>query len=92
MDEELYKVEKLLNEGNPGDALELLNSTMIDGSLTIDRLLLRAKICYRLQKWGEALNDLNMILAQEPENSMAKNYKSMILDIITFWNKDNFNP
>jgi hypothetical protein len=90
MDEILFNAEKLLIDGNPGAALELLNST--DGSLTIDRLLLRAKTCYRLQKWGEALNDLNMILEKEPQNNMAINYKSMILDIINYWNKDNFNP
>jgi len=92
MDEELYKAQKLLNEGNSGEALEVLDSAMKIGSRTIERLLLRAKILYRLQKWGEALNDLNTILELEPENEMAKNYKTMILDIITFWNKDNFNP
>lgn len=58
----------------------------------IDALLLRAKLYYSWQKWGSALNDLNRILELDVNNEIAKNYKEMVINIISYWNKDNYNP
>jgi len=55
-------------------------------------MLLRAQVYYKMQQWGNALNDLNHLLMLEPENTAAQNYKTMVLNIISFWNKDNYNP
>jgi regulator of sirC expression with transglutaminase-like and TPR domain len=92
MDEDISKAEKLFVEGKLNETLEILSAIQKTNPADEASLLLRAKVYYRLQKWGEALNDLNLILAAEPENIAAKNYKTMVLDIISFWNKDSFNP
>lgn len=92
MDNELYKAEILFNEGSTNESLDFINKVIKKSPTVTEYLMLRAKIYYRLQKWGDALNDLNLILDKEPENQMASNYKLMVLDIINFWNKDNFNP
>jgi glycerate 2-kinase len=92
MDEELNKAEMHFSEGRPKEALLILNPKIKKDHFNLECLTLRAKIYYHLQNWGEALNDLNLILENDPNNQMAQNYKLMINDIVTFWNKDNFNP
>jgi tetratricopeptide (TPR) repeat protein len=92
MDDRYLKAETLLNDGNLNETLDILNGILKSDNLNIDCLLLRGNIYYRQQKWGEALNDFNLILEIEPNHNLAKNYKSMIMDIISYWNKDNFNP
>jgi hypothetical protein len=92
MDERYIVAETLFNDGNTHESLDVLSEILKSDCKNVDSLLLRAKVFYRLQKWGDAINDLNLILEIDPENQMAKNYKSMVMNIITFWNKDNFNP
>jgi tetratricopeptide (TPR) repeat protein len=92
MDERYLKAEILFNEGRTQETLAVIDEILESDSLNIDFLLLRAKAFYRLQRWGDALNDLNLILEIDPDHKMAHNYKSMVMNIISFWNKDNFNP
>jgi hypothetical protein len=92
MDERYLQAETLFVDGETQQSLAILNDILKSDSLNINCLLLRAKVFYRLQKWGDALNDLNLILEIEPENQMAKTYKSMVMNIISYWNKDNYNP
>ena len=92
MDERYLKAETLFNAGNLDETLACLAEILKNESRNIDFLLLRAKVFYRLQKWGDALNDLNLILEIDPDHQQSKNYKVMIMNIISFWNKDNYNP
>jgi hypothetical protein len=92
MNERYLRAEILFNEGNTLESLTVLNEILKSESRNTDSLLLRAKVFYRLQKWGDALNDLNLILEIDPDQKMAINYKTMVTNIISFWNKDNFNP
>jgi tetratricopeptide (TPR) repeat protein len=92
MDERYLLAETLFVDGEIQQSLAILNDILKSDSQNVDSLLLRAKVFYRLQKWGEALNDLNLILEIEPENQMSKSYKSMVMNIISYWNKDNCNP
>jgi tetratricopeptide (TPR) repeat protein len=92
MDERYIRAEAFFNDGNTLESLSLLNEMVKIDPLNSDSLLLRAKVFYRLQKWGDALNDLNLILEIDPGHKLAINYKSMVMNIISFWNKDSFNP
>lgn len=92
VEEGINKAEKLLNEGKLQEALCEINVFLKTDPFDIEGLLLRAKIYYRLQKWGDVLNDLNLIVDKDQDNQTAKNYKTMVLDILTYWNKDNYNP
>lgn len=55
-------------------------------------LFLRAKIYYNWQKWGDALNDLNRVVELDKNHQLAINYKKMVMDILSFWHKDSYNP
>ena len=92
MEEKYLTAETLFNDGNTLEALDILNEILNNEGRNIDSLLLRASIFYKMQKWGEALNDLNLIMETDPENQMAISYKSMVMNILSYWNKDNFNP
>ena len=92
MDERYIVAETLFTDGSIQESLSILNEILKSDERNIISLLLRAKIFYRQQKWGDALNDLNLILEIDPENLMAKSYKSMVMNIVSYWNKDNFNP
>jgi len=92
MDDRYLEAESLFNAGSTNESLFILDEILSQESLNVDCLMLRAKVYYRLQKWGDALNDLNKIQEIEPDHRMAQNYKSMVMNIISFWNKDNYNP
>lgn len=92
MDERLLNAEQLFNDGSIKEALDVLNEILKGNIHNVDALLLRVKVYYRQQSWGNALNDLNSILEIDTDNLVARNYKTMVLDILTYWNKDNFNP
>ncbi len=89
---ELERAEHFFNEGKVEESLSVIRSEIENSGETNDLLLLMAKNQYKLQLWGDCLNSLNKILALDENNIPAKNYKQMVLDIISFWNKDSFNP
>jgi tetratricopeptide (TPR) repeat protein len=91
-EEQYKKAELLFNGGNAEEAIAVLNEMLLNDNLNPECLMLRAKIFYQQQKWGNALNDLNQILETDPGHQMAQSYKSMVMNIISFWNKDSFNP
>ncbi|HUM88888.1 MAG TPA: hypothetical protein PKV50_05110 [Prolixibacteraceae bacterium] len=86
------EVNKLEEGGKLGEVETLLSNYLSNNPLDIEAMLLRAQVYYKMQQWGNALNDLNHLLMLEPENTAAQNYKTMVLNIISFWNKDNYNP
>lgn len=92
MDEKLLEANILFQKGEVDEALNLLNTILESENQNVDCLMLRATIFYKMQQWGNALNDLNLILEKEPNHQAATNYKTMIMNILTFWNKESFNP
>jgi len=92
MDDRYLVAENLFSDGNFLETLDVLNEVLKNDERNIDFLLMRSKVSYRMQKWGEALNDLNLILEIDSDNQMAKSLKIMVMNIISFWNKDNYNP
>ncbi len=86
------EVNKLEEGGKLGEVETLLSNYLSNNPLDTEAMLLRAQVYYKMQQWGNALNDLNHLLMLEPENAAAQNYKTMVLNIISFWNKDNYNP
>ena len=86
------EVNKLEEGGKLGEVETLLSNYLSNNPLDTEAMLLRAQVYYKMQQWGNALNDLNHLLMLEPENTAAQNYKTMVLNIISFWNKDNYNP
>jgi regulator of sirC expression with transglutaminase-like and TPR domain len=83
----------LCYEQNKNDeALVLLNNYILSTPDDLNAIILRARLYQRYQAWGDALNDLNHVLEIDPENTIAQSLKTMVMNIIHYWNKDNFNP
>lgn len=92
MKNHLIKAEGYFEKGELANGLMEIEHLLKTAQNDCNALMLKAKIFYKQQKWGDALNALNRILELEPEHEPAKNYKQMVMDIISFWNKDSYNP
>ncbi|MBN2807039.1 MAG: hypothetical protein JXR22_10310 [Prolixibacteraceae bacterium] len=92
MPEELINAQLHFEQGNFDACKDLIKEVLNRDSTNINALMLRAKISFKLQQWGETLNDLNQILELDSQHQLAQSYRQMVLNILTFWNKDNYNP
>lgn len=92
MKNRLIEAEEYFEKGELANGLLAIEHLLETEQNDCNVLMLKAKIFYKQQKWGDALNALNKILELDPEHEPAKNYKQMVMDIISFWNKDSFNP
>ncbi len=92
MIELLKKANELFELGNIDESLFLTEEVLKMNDKDVEALILLSKIFYKNQEWGKSLNCLNKILDIQPGNNIALNYKQMVLNILTFWNKDNYNP
>ncbi|MBP7507702.1 MAG: hypothetical protein KA807_07775 [Prolixibacteraceae bacterium] len=92
MENTILQANKLFEEGKINESLLIASSLFKKNDNDIDVLLLLAKINYKNQEWGEALNKLNKVLDLEPDNAIARNYKKMVVEILKFRHTDLYNP
>ena len=52
----------------------------------------RGKWHYRLNAWGDALNDFNRALAIAPGHCEARQFAGMVQEILEYRYKDIYNP
>jgi len=57
-----------------------------------DAFLLRARIYYKMQQWGKAINDYSTVLEIDPGNQEAKSGIEMARSILGYFTPDMFNP
>lgn len=74
------------------EALEMLNQVIIENSSDFQALLLRGRIYYKMQNWGDAMNDFSSVLDIDPENTEAKSGLEMAKNILGYFTPDMFNP
>jgi Flp pilus assembly protein TadD len=92
MENQISLANQLFKEGKIKESFSIAVSLLDENNNDIDVLLLMAKIYYKNQECGEALNLLNKVLDIEPDNVLALNYKKMITDILKFRHTDLYNP
>lgn len=92
MNSKVLEAEKLYTLGDLDACADLLNELIEEQDNNVEALMLRAKLNYNRQKWSDTLNDLNRIIEINANHKLAKNYKQIVLNILTYWNKDNYNP
>jgi len=94
--------DKIMNNNH----LILIQQAIENGQLDLaEKLILQLKdtekdlkefysgiICYKMQRWGDALNHFHKVEEMNPHYKEAKNYISMISDILKFYHKDLYNP
>lgn len=92
MDTILNKAKQAFDHGDNELGSKLIEDLLNNDSSNIEALMLKAKMFYQKQKWGDALNTLNKVNEINPNYEPALHYMHMINSILNFWNKDNFNP
>ncbi len=92
MDNTISQANKFFEEGKIEESLSIATFLFEKNNNNIDALLLLAKINYKNQQWGEALNKLSKVIDLEPDNAIAWNYKKMVVDILKFRHTDLYNP
>ena len=92
MQKSIDEAQKLFEQNDLNQALEILNSFLCENSTDVFSLNLRARIHYKMQEWGKAMNDYAMVLENEPENQEAKAGMEMAKNILGYFTPDMFNP
>ncbi len=82
--------KEFLDHNMPEEALAILDKLSADNDGEV--LFLKGEIYYKLQRWGEALNNFTRFLEHFPNDTKAKSYCTMIRDILGFFHKDLYNP
>ncbi len=72
--------------------LEQLDAAIAAGNDDPVLHLERGTIYYRMNRWGDALNDFNKVLATDPDCTEAQQYLEMVEEILAFRYKDIYNP
>jgi tetratricopeptide (TPR) repeat protein len=88
--QQLIKAEEAFKKGNLDEVLSILDDEGLSGNL--QALFIKGETCYKLQKWGEALNYFLACSEKDPSNNSAKTYIEMIRNILGFRNTDFLNP
>ena len=86
----LVAAREALEQNNPEEALVMLdNQELADYG---EAIFLKGEIFFKLQRWGEALNQFYRYLELFPSDTKAESYCQMIQDILSFYHKDLYNP
>jgi len=88
----LEELKQLIERNELSRSLEILNEHILVNSSNIPALQLRGRIYYKMQKWGDAMNDFSSVLELEPDNSEAKSGLQMARNILGYFTPDMFNP
>ncbi len=86
------EARQLFEQNELGKAKEMLDQLILENTTDIQLLLLRGRIFYKMQKWGDAMNDFNLVLDLEPENAEANSGLEMAKSILGYFTPDMFNP
>lgn len=90
MDDFVGKIENLLEQQNYDEALGLLNEKVSKNPEQTNWLEKRGDVYYKMEKFGDALNDYNKVLKRDKENKIVKSKAEMTLNILKFQNLDIF--
>lgn len=92
MDNLLNEAKALFDQNNLTGSLETVNRYMVIDMKNVEAYLLRARIHYKMQHWGEAMNDFSTVLEIDPNNQEAKSGIEMARSILGYFTPDMFNP
>ena len=88
----LNEAKSLFDQHDLVGALEMVSSIVSEDHQNRDAFLLRARIHYKMQHWGDAMNDYGSVLEIDPGNQEAKSGIEMARSILGYFTPDMFNP
>jgi len=89
---DINEAKQLLEQNELDKSLQILNELILTNGSDIQALNLRARIYYKRQKWGDAMNDYSTVVEIDPENAEAKSGVAMAASILGYFTPDMFNP
>jgi regulator of sirC expression with transglutaminase-like and TPR domain len=89
---DIKDAKQLFEQNELEKALQILNQLIEKNGTDIQALNLRGRIHYKMQKWGNAMNDYTTVLEHDPENTEAKSGVAMARNILGYYTPDMFNP
>lgn len=92
MVELLSQAKLYFDKGELASSLEILNNIIMQNQRDTEAILLRGLIHYRMQKWGDAINDFGAVLEIVPDHAEAKSRMEMAKNILGYFTPDMFNP
>ena len=92
MSDLFIEAKRLFDLNELEDSLEIVNKIIANNVENSEVLLLRGRIYYKMQNWGDAINDFYSVLEYDPENQEAKSKIEMANSILGYFTPDMFNP
>ncbi len=89
---DITELKQLVEQNELSKSLEILNEQIRMNSSDVETLLLRGRIHYKMQKWGDAMNDYSSVLELDQDHSEAKSGLEMARNILGYFTPDMFNP
>lgn len=89
---DITELRQLVEQNELSRSLDILNEQIQLDSSDVQALQLRGRIHYKMQKWGDAMNDFSSVLELEPDNPEAKSGLEMARNILGYFTPDMFNP
>ena len=88
----ITEAKQLFDQNELTKALEILDELISKDGSDFHALLLRSRIFYKMQRWGDAMNDYSSLLEIDPENPEAKSGLTMARSILGYFTPEMFNP
>lgn len=82
--------KEVLELGQPEEALNILEK--VADANNGEAIFMKGEIYFKLQKWGDALNQFSRYLDLFPSDTKAESYCVLIQNILVFYHKDLYNP
>lgn len=92
MNQKLRQAREQFDQHELAGSLENVNRVISNEPGNGEAYLLRARIHYKMQHWGEAINDYGSVLEIDPANQEAKSGIEMARNILGYFAPDMFNP
>jgi regulator of sirC expression with transglutaminase-like and TPR domain len=89
---DITELKQLVDQNELSRSLDILNERILSDSNDAQAFQLRGRIHYKMQNWGEAMNDFSVVLELEPDNPEAKSGFEMAQNILGYFTPDMFNP
>ncbi len=89
-EQERAQIEENINLGNTEESIKILNKLLSEDTDKEQIYILLGKAYQKETKWNEALNNFQYAIEINP-NSIAQEFRKLILEILSFYNKDMFN-
>jgi nicotinate-nucleotide adenylyltransferase len=92
MEKSFDDAQMLFETNDLNQSLDVLNQIIGENPADVLSLNLRGRIHYKMQNWGNAMNDYASVLDIYPDNQEAKSGMEMAKSILGYFTPDMFNP